>query len=170
MSKTRKQNTNILLLVAAFVGGIVCNRLMNHQNIVSGDVEEGVDPPPATFGYMWAGVIVVALFAAMFTMIGTKGGWETFFVVFIVIIVIWELIQAAEWNIWDPLKWTGGGLGGVVVPVVCVLLFLGWLDEERENGWFGKFLNWRKTTVTGYVDISLPQPEAPAFLKAGASA
>ena len=32
MSKTRKQNTNILLLVAAFVGGIVCNRLTNHQN------------------------------------------------------------------------------------------------------------------------------------------
>ena len=165
MSKTRKQNTNILLLVAAFVGGIVCNRLMNHQNIVSGDVEEGVDPRPDSFFHIWAVVIVVALFAAMGWMFRTSGGVETFFAVFIVIILIWELIQGAEWNIWDPLKWTGGGLGGVVVVVVCVWLFLGWLDEERDSGWFGKFLNWRKTTVTGYVDISLPQPDPPRFSK-----
>ena len=167
MSKTRKQNTNILLLVAAFVGGIVCNRLMNHQNIVSGDVEEGVDPLPDNFVGIWAVVIVVALFTAMFTMIGTEGGVETFFKVFIGIILIWELIQGPVWDNWDPLKWTGGGLGGGVVLVVCVLLFLGWLDEERDNGSFGKFLNYLsgRTQVTGYVDISLPQPDPPRFSK-----
>ena len=59
MSKTRKQNTNILLLVAAFVGGIVCNRLMNHQNIVSGDVEEGMDPPPPPPRSAWVIIMIV---------------------------------------------------------------------------------------------------------------
>ena len=65
MSKTRKQNTNILLLVAAFVGGIVCNRLMNHQNIVSGDVEEGMDPPPPPPRSAWVIIMISIVFLCL---------------------------------------------------------------------------------------------------------
>ena len=52
---------------------------------------------------------------------------------FIVIILIWELIEGVSWNIWAPLKWSGfGGLG--LVGVALWLLLLYWIGQLVEKG------------------------------------
>ena len=52
MSKkgSRMVDNSYVPMIGCFVAGFVVNRLMNHQDVVTGDVEEGADTPPVIKG------------------------------------------------------------------------------------------------------------------------
>ena len=126
MVKSRSGSSDVMSstyvpMIGCFVAGFVTNRFLNHQNVVTGELEEGIysvqeikeywtKPGSGGFGYdiknpiLW-GVIWLASLICLYSLIYYDNGWWKCEMAFLVMAVIapsflaWRLNNEGAWII-----------------------------------------------------------------------
>ena len=65
------KSSNMVPLIVSFFAGFIVNRLMNHQDVITGDVTEG-------FGWTWPQVLVLVAAPVVGVLVNGLLGWWVF--------------------------------------------------------------------------------------------